>query len=118
VVTPSIATVSINMAMWAALATCAVSVVAAGYLSFFDWKAENIVRPGEDEPEIAFPRFSDVRELPGTVWYLAFITLFYYVSVFVWVQYAMYVIASMPNGSCSSGILIRAMSLICGAYHT
>jgi hypothetical protein len=92
VITPSVADISLNYAMYLALIVCFVSVVAAFYLFYFDKKAESIVRPQDDDIAItAFPSLSDIKRLPGTVWYLAAITVLYYISVFVWVQYAMYV---------------------------
>eukprot|EP01094_Clydonella_sp_ATCC50884_P023822 TRINITY_DN5804_c0_g1_i3.p1 TRINITY_DN5804_c0_g1~~TRINITY_DN5804_c0_g1_i3.p1 ORF type:complete len:325 (+),score=80.27 TRINITY_DN5804_c0_g1_i3:114-1088(+) len=82
----------ISFAVWIATVTCVFSFVASLYLAGLDWKGDKqMVTKEDDDQEAEMIRLKDVLKFGPLYWYLTFIVVFFYISVFVFVQYSAYV---------------------------
>jgi hypothetical protein len=81
--------VSVGLALWFGVLTCFVSVLFSFQLAFWDWRGDRVKPPSETEEESI--RFRDVLSFPYTIWMLIGVCVFFYISVFVWLQNAVYV---------------------------
>lgn len=82
-------TFSISFATWIATGCCVGSFIAAVYLAGLDWKGDSqIAKKDDDDDDVELIRLKDVLKFGPLYWYLTMIVVFFYISVFVFVQYS------------------------------
>lgn len=85
-ITPFLGRNSIGLALWFGVACCLVSMFFAIQLAFWDWRAEKIVPPADAKNDPI--RLTDVFHFKYTLWMLIAVCVFFYISVFVFLQNA------------------------------
>lgn len=105
VVTPFLGDISVGLAVWAGFLACFVSIIFAFQLAFWDWRGESVKPVDEVEAEVI--RFSDILHFPYTLWMLIGVCVLFYVSIFVWLQYAVaFFVQDYGIDSTTAGLIV------------
>jgi len=83
-ITPFLGDQSISLALWFGVGCCTISMAFALQLAFWDWRAEKIIPPQKGEVEVI--RIKDVLHFKYSLWMLIAVCVFFYISVFVFLQ--------------------------------
>merc|ERR1712130_875304 len=72
---------------------------------FLDWRGESVKPVDEVEAEVI--RFSDILHFPYTLWMLIGVCVLFYVSIFVWLQYAVaFFVQDYGIDSTTAGLIV------------
>lgn len=83
-ITPFLGKLSIPLALWFGVACCLISMAFAIQLAFWDWRAEKIIPPKHVESDPI--RLTDIFHFKYTLWMLIGVCVFFYISIFVFLQ--------------------------------
>jgi len=113
-ITPFLGGVSFSLALWFGAACCLVSMFFAIQLAFWDWRAEKIIPPEKTEAEVI--RLSDVLHFKYTLWMLIAVCVFFYISIFVFLQNAVAFFFTDYGLSTSRGGIITSIPYFVAAF--
>mmetsp|Transcript_34569 Transcript_34569/g.54072 ORF Transcript_34569/g.54072 Transcript_34569/m.54072 type:complete len:475 (+) Transcript_34569:39-1463(+) len=85
-ITPFLGNVGVGLALWFGVLTCTISMIFALQLAFWDRKGEKVHPPSTAESDVI--HFKDILKFRYTLWFLIIVCVFFYISVFVWLQNA------------------------------
>lgn len=86
-ITPFLGNKSIPLALWFGVFTCLISVLFAAQLAFWDWRAEKITPP-KAAAEAEKIRLTAIFKFKYILYILIAVCIFFYISVFVFLQNA------------------------------
>jgi len=104
-ITPFLGDVAVGLALWFGVLTCTISPFFSFQLAFWDWKGEKVKPPSKAEADVI--HFKDILQFRYTLWFLILVCVFFYISVFVWLQNAVAFFVSvygLDNGR--AGIIV------------
>lgn len=113
-ITPFLGDLSIGLALWFGVLTCLISVVFAMQLAFWDKKGEQY--SSAKEVKVDSIRFKDILRFPYTLWILVAVCVFFYISVFVWLQNAVAYFISVYNLSNNHAGVIVSIPYFVAAF--
>lgn len=89
IVIPTVVSLTgISFATWIATFCCLVSFIFSIFLAVLDWNGDRVVATKDSDSDEETIKLRDVAKFGPLYWYLTFIVVFFYISVFVFVQYS------------------------------